>query len=115
MYEKRKFGFGNKFGGRRGGPRPFREAPIKVGEEYDAEVTEISRRGDGIAKVKNFVVFVAGAKKGDKGKLKITEVHNRFAVGTFGEGGSESTEAAESNEEFEEIGEEEENEEDTEE
>ena len=100
MYVKRKFGFGNK--GRRSGPRPIREAPIKVGEEYDAEITEISRRGDGIAKIKNFVVFVAGAKKGDKGKLKITEVHNRFAVGTFGE---TKGEALESNEEFEEISE----------
>ena len=33
--------------------------PVEVGKEYDVEVTEISRQGDGIARVQGFVVFVA--------------------------------------------------------
>lgn len=55
--------------------------PVKVGEEYDVEIKEIGSKGDGIARIKNFVVFVNGTKKGDKAHIKITEVKNRFAIG----------------------------------
>jgi len=55
--------------------------PVKVGEEYDVEISETGSRGDGIARVKNFVVFVNGAKQGEKTKIKITDVRERFAIG----------------------------------
>ena len=51
-------------------------------------ISEISRRGDGIAKVDGFVIFVAGAKQGWQGKIKVTQVANRFATGAV-VGGSE--------------------------
>ena len=57
------------------------EKPVKVGETYDVEINETGSKGDGIARVKNFVVFVANAKKGDKCKIKITQVARRFAIG----------------------------------
>jgi len=63
-------GFGGEF-----------EKPVKVGETYDVEIKETGSKGDGIARVKNFVVFVANAKKGDKCKIKITQVARRFAIG----------------------------------
>ncbi len=80
-FERR--GFGGRFrggGGFRGGPREDFPKPVKVGEEYEVEINEVGTRGDGIARVKNFVVFVNGVKKGDKTKIKITEVRNRFAI-----------------------------------
>ncbi len=40
----------------------------------------MSRRGDGIARIKGFVVFVAGAKKGESHKVKILRVARRFAT-----------------------------------
>jgi predicted RNA-binding protein with TRAM domain len=55
--------------------------PIKVGEEYDVEINEVGSKGDGIARIKNFVVFVNGTKKGEKAHIRITEVRNRFAIG----------------------------------
>ncbi len=55
--------------------------PVKVGEEYDVEINEVGAKGDGIARVKNFVVFVPNTKKGEKAHIKIKEVRNRFAVG----------------------------------
>jgi predicted RNA-binding protein with TRAM domain len=55
--------------------------PVKVGEEYDVEISEVGTRGDGIARVKNFVVFVNGAKQGEKIRIKIKEVRDRFATG----------------------------------
>lgn len=67
-------GFGDRgFGGR------F-EKPVKEGEEYDVEIKEVGSRGDGIARVKNFVIFVPNTKKGEKCKIKITQVSRRFAI-----------------------------------
>ena len=67
-----------RFGGRGFGDR-F-EKPVKVGEEYDVEIKEVGSRGDGIARVKNFVIFVANTKKGEKCKIKINQVSRRFAI-----------------------------------
>lgn len=55
--------------------------PVKVGEEYDTEIKEMGSRGDGIARIKNFVVFVNNTKVGEKTRIKITEVRNKFAIG----------------------------------
>ena len=90
------FGGGRRFGGSGGPRRDFGDRdntpkPVKVGEEYDVEISEVGSRGDGIARVKNFVVFVNGTKQGEKTHIKITEVRNRFAIGekTSGSGSSE--------------------------
>ena len=69
---------GGRFGDRR--PRYDLPKPVKVGEEYDVEILETGSKGDGVARIKNFVVFVAGAKKGEKIKIKIKEVSGRFAT-----------------------------------
>ena len=72
-----------RFGGR---PRRsgFRErsgpVPVKDGDEREVTVEAIGRRGDGIAKIENFVVFVPGTKTGDQVKVKITEVGGSFAT-----------------------------------
>lgn len=55
--------------------------PVKEGEEYDVEIKEVGSRGDGIARIKNFVVFVPNTKEGEKCRIKIKEVRYRFAVG----------------------------------
>lgn len=73
--------FGRKSFGRFRGPRIEIPKPVKVGEEYDVEINEVGSKGDGIARVKNFVVFVSGAKQGEKTRIKIAEVRNRFAIG----------------------------------
>jgi len=73
-FERRSFG-------RRPYPRANIPKPVKVGEEYDVDINEIGSKGDGIARVKNFVVFVNGVKRGEKAHIKITEVRNRFAIG----------------------------------
>jgi len=79
--------------------------PVKVGEEYDVEISEVGSKGDGIARVKNFVVFVNGVKQGEKCKIKIKEVRNRFAIGEKVEAGAESSEAVEAKGEEAEAGE----------
>ncbi len=101
-FERRGFG-GRRFGGGGGGRDFDREdstpKPVKVGEEYDVEISEVGSKGDGIARVKNFVVFVNGAKQGEKTHVKITSVSNRFAIGEKTSVSSESEGAAEATEE----------------
>lgn len=92
-FERRGFGGrGRGFGGSSrgfGGPRDDVPKPVQAGEEYDVEISEVGSRGDGIARVKNFVVFINGAKQGEKCRVKIKEVRNRFAIGEkVGEGSS---------------------------
>ncbi len=65
--------------------------PVEVGKEYDVEVTELSRRGDGVAKVQGFVIFVQGAKVGQKVKIKIDRVGPRFASASVVGGATSST------------------------
>lgn len=43
------------------------------------EITETSKRGDGVAKIGGFVIFVSGSKSGEKARIKITNVGPRFA------------------------------------
>lgn len=50
------------------------QAPVKVGEEYEVNVDAVGEKGDGIARVKGFVLFVPGVKKGDFVKIRITKV-----------------------------------------
>jgi predicted RNA-binding protein with TRAM domain len=75
-YGERRFGGGgNRFGGGSFGPKP-----VETGKEYDVQITETSRQGDGIARVQGFVIFVKGGKVGQKSKIKVTNVGARFAT-----------------------------------
>jgi len=55
--------------------------PVDVNNEYEADIQEISQRGDGIAKIEGFVVFIPNTKQGEHVKFKVTRVGNRFAMG----------------------------------
>ena len=68
------------YGSRGFGQGPSGPKPVEVGKEYDVEISEVSRRGDGVAKIGGFVIFVAGAKVGSKVKIKVTSVGPRFAT-----------------------------------
>lgn len=55
--------------------------PVELGKVYDVEVTELSRKGDGIARVQGFVVFIKDGKVGQRPRVKITNLGERFAIG----------------------------------
>ncbi len=90
-------------------------APVKVGEEIDVKIEAVGEKGDGIAKVKGFVLFVPGVKEGDSVKVRVTRILRKvgFAEVIGASGGapaeSQGEPAAEDTENF---GEEEETEED---
>jgi predicted RNA-binding protein with TRAM domain len=76
--------YGRSYGG--GGYRDFNRGftpkPVEIGKEYDVDVTEVSRQGDGIARVQGFVIFVKNGKPGQKLKVQINQVGARFATAT---------------------------------
>ena len=64
----------------RGGfDRNFAPKPVEVGKEYDVEIQEMSRRGEGITRIEGLVVFVPNTKAGDKLRIKITNIGRKFA------------------------------------
>ena len=62
-------------------PNYFLPKPVKVGDEVDVKIENVTSKGDGIARIDGFVVFVKGTKAGDQAKVRITEVKARFAIG----------------------------------
>jgi predicted RNA-binding protein with TRAM domain len=88
-YGRGGYGGGGGYRGQRnfGGPKP-----VEAGKEYDVQITEISRQGDGIARVQGFVIFVKGGKVGQKAKVKIANVGARFATAEIVTGGGSTTE-----------------------
>ncbi|MGA2309559.1 MAG: TRAM domain-containing protein [Candidatus Bathyarchaeia archaeon] len=87
------------FGQRRGGFRGRRETegfvpkPVEVGKEYEADIQEVSRRGEGIARIEGLVIFVPNAKQGEHVKIKVTRISRRFAEAeVVGEGKAQSEE-----------------------
>ena len=60
---------------------PFpREKPVKVGDELDVTITEVSRRGEGVARVEGFVIFVPTGRQGQQARIRVTTVMPNFAT-----------------------------------
>lgn len=63
-------------GGYSGGVKP---CPVEMGKEYEVDIKETSRQGEGIARIQGFVIFVPNAKPGDHLKIRVTRIGNRSA------------------------------------
>jgi len=50
------------------------DAPVRIGETYDVSINAVGEKGDGIARVRGFVLFVPKVQKGDYVKIKVTKV-----------------------------------------
>ncbi|MFL6475666.1 MAG: TRAM domain-containing protein [Nitrososphaera sp.] len=89
-----------RFGGSRfGGPKP-----VESGKEYDVQVTEISRKGDGVARIQGFIVFVKGGRVGQRTRVKITHVGDRFATAeTIGSGEQRQVDQSQTTEQTKEV------------
>ncbi len=57
----------------------FKGPPVQVGEEYNLNIEAEGRKGDGIAKIQGYTIFIPGAKLDDAVKVKITRVMDNFA------------------------------------
>ncbi len=54
---------------------------MELGREYKVRIVDMSGRGEGVAKIEGFIVFVRGAKPGEEVTIKITRVGARAATG----------------------------------
>jgi len=74
---------------------------LKEGDEVELEVKEKGRRGEGIARLHGYIIFVHGALPGEKVKARITKIAARHAhadavqhLGQQGQGKGEREEHA---------------------
>jgi predicted RNA-binding protein with TRAM domain len=66
----RSYGGSGNRGFDRGSPAP---KPVEVGKEYEVDITETSRQGNGIARVQEFVIFVKNGKVKQNVKVKVNK------------------------------------------
>ena len=78
-------------GGFDGPQRSF--APVNVGDVLDVKIESVGAKGDGVAKVKGFVLFVPGVQQGQEVKVKVTRVLRKAGFAEVVGSGSASTEA----------------------
>jgi len=55
-------------------------APVKENEEIEVTIDDIGSKGDGIAKIEGFLIFVPRVKIGERVKVRIMSVGEKFAV-----------------------------------
>ncbi|MHB8567668.1 MAG: TRAM domain-containing protein [Nitrososphaerales archaeon] len=55
--------------------------PVELGKEYKVRIIDRSERGEGVARIEGFIVFIKGAKPGEELNVKITNVGARAATG----------------------------------
>jgi len=48
--------------------------PIKIGEEYEVDIVDITPNGQGIARIKGFPIFISNTKPNEHRKIKITNL-----------------------------------------
>ena len=54
---------------------------MKINDIYEVTIISEDMEGNGISRIDNFVIFVFGALKNEKVKIKITEINKRYAKG----------------------------------
>jgi len=68
---------------------------VEEGKEYECEIEDLGREGDGMTRINNFVVFVPNTTVGQKVKIKIVRVMRRVAFGEVVSEGGEAEPPAE--------------------
>lgn len=70
---------GGSYEGRRGHAKGYKRYPVEVGEELEVDITELSPKEEGIAKVQGLVVYVPNAQPGNHVKIKILQTDGKAA------------------------------------
>lgn len=54
--------------------------PIRMGEEYDVIILDMSSNGDsGVTRIRGLITFVRGTKPDDRVRIKITKIGKGYA------------------------------------
>jgi len=61
--------------------RPFLQTrPVKENQDIEVVIDDIGSRGDGIARIEGYLIFVPGCKIGERIKVRIRSVSEKFAL-----------------------------------
>ncbi len=61
--------------------RPFLQTrPVKENQEIEVVIDDIGSRGDGISRIEGYLIFVPGCKIGERIKVRIRSVSEKFAL-----------------------------------
>ena len=52
--------------------------PVEVGEEHEVTIDSFGEKGDGVARIQGYVVFIPEANSGSRYLVQITKVMERF-------------------------------------
>lgn len=56
--------------------------PVRMGDEYDVIIQDMSRNGDsGVTRIRGLITFVRGTKPDDRVRIKITKIGKGYARG----------------------------------
>ena len=91
MYNERR----GRMNNRGFGPGRFAPKPVEIGKEYNVKIEEMSRRGEGVARIKGLVCFVPNTKPGDNVRIRVTKISQRFAEAEAVEEAEEAPKATE--------------------
>jgi predicted RNA-binding protein with TRAM domain len=58
----------------------FQSAPVRENQEIEVVIADIGSKGDGIAKIQSYMIFVPRSKIGERVKVRIVATHEKFAV-----------------------------------
>lgn len=61
------------------------DKPVSEGDIVEVEIDDLGSKGDGIARVEGFVVFVPGGEVDETYDVEITSVGNKFAFAEIAE------------------------------
>lgn len=81
IHEK-SYEYKNSSNNRSLGSPSFYQSPVKMGDEYDVNIEDMSRNGDaGVTRIRGLITFVIGAKPDDRVRIKITKIGKGYAIG----------------------------------
>jgi translation initiation factor 2 subunit 2 len=63
-------------------PKAPEEAAIEEGNIYELMIEDVGKKGDGVARKENYIIYVPGTVKGSRVKVKITKRSGNVAFGT---------------------------------
>lgn len=79
--------------------RGFSPVPVEEGKEYDMTIEGIGSKGDGIGRIKGFVVIVPNTQEGQTVKVRVNAVRGKVAFAdVVGEAEAKPEEEAEAEE-----------------
>ena len=60
-----------------------KQCPVEVGDELEVNITDISPSGDGMSRIRGYVILVPNTKPRDRVKVRIARVGEKSAEGTI--------------------------------